>query len=439
MSKPLVAIVGRPNVGKSTLFNRLIGQRLAIVEDTPGITRDRLYGDSDWNGREFRVVDTGGILMDVDDPLIEGVRQQAEVAMEEADAILFVVDVSEGLHPIDEEVAEKLRSANKPVLLVVNKSDNDRREMDASEFYALGLGDVYPIAAHQGRGVGDMLDALVEVLPAEGAAEEEEDRIRVAIVGRPNVGKSSLLNALVREERSLVSDIPGTTRDVVDTPLDRGDQKFTLIDTAGIRRPGKVQGSIEYYMVLRAERALERSDVGVLVIDAADGVTGGDKRVAGLIHESGRACVIFVNKWDITSEANLRKMTQTLREEMPFLGYGLIVYGSALRKRGMPQLLEAVVEASNAHALRIPTGDLNRTLRDAVDAHPLSSGGRELKLYYATMVGVKPPTIVIFVNDPKLLHFSYQRYLENRLREAYGFVGTPLRLVARKREKEERE
>jgi GTPase len=437
MAKPIVAIVGRPNVGKSSLFNRLVGERVAIVQNTPGITRDRVYGDSDWNGREFVVIDTGGLGMHEDDPFEKGIREQAEMAIEEADVILFVVDSIEGLSPIDMELAEMLRRADKPVLVLANKADNERRELDTPEFYQLGLGDVFPVAAHHGRGVGDMLDELVALLPPEEPEEEDSDRIRVSIVGRPNVGKSSLLNAILGQPRALVSDIPGTTRDPVDVPFDAEDRQFVLVDTAGIRRPGKVQGSVEFYMVLRAKRAIERSDVAILVIDASAGILDGDKRVGGMARDAGRGCVIFVNKWDLVKGGSMRQFAAEIERLMPFLGYAPIAFGSALTAKGLGPLLETVATVADNHALRISTGELNRVLHEAMERRPYTRRGRELKLYYATVVGVKPPTIVLFVNEPKLMHLSYARYLENQLRLAFGFLGTPIRLITRERGEED--
>jgi GTP-binding protein len=434
MSRPLVAIVGRPNVGKSTLFNRLVGQRVAIVEDTPGITRDRVYGESEWRGREFRVVDTGGLGMGEEDPFHAEIREQAELAVEEADAILFVTDVTEGLTPIDRDLADMFRRATKPVIVVVNKADNPKREQEAPEFYELGFDQVFPVAAHQGRGVGDLLDVLIDALTfTEEEEEVDEEQIRLSIVGRPNVGKSSLLNAIVGDERVIVSEVPGTTRDAVDVPFELGDQRFLLVDTAGIRRPGKVQGSVEFYMVLRAERALERSDLAVLVIDAAAGLMDGDKRVGGLARDKGRGCVIFVNKWDLVKGISMKEFGTELRRQLPFLDYAPIVFGSALKRQGIRELLDTAADVSNNHAMRVPTGELNRVIRDAVDRRPYTARGRDLKVLYATQVSVRPPTFLLFVNDPKLVHFSYERYLQNQLRQAFGFQGTPLRLQVRKR------
>jgi GTP-binding protein len=437
MAKPIVAVVGRPNVGKSTLFNRLIGERVAIVEDTPGITRDRVYGHADWRGREFTVVDTGGLGLGDEDPFGAHIQQQAETAIEEADLILFLVDAAGGLNPGDEEVAETFRKSGRPILLVANKADNVRREADASEFYALGLGEIFTVSAHSGRGVADLLDEVVERLPPPEEAEEEDDRIKVAIVGRPNVGKSALLNAILGEERVIVSPVAGTTRDAVDVPFAFGEHLFTLIDTAGIRRAGKIQGSVEFYTVLRAERAIERSDVAVVVIDADAGVADGDKRVAGLARDAGKACVLFVNKWDLVTGRTPREFGETVRNEMPFLAYAPIVVGSALQGRGTEDLLEACADVANNHALRISTSELNRVIREAMDRRPYSSGGREFKVLYATQVGIKPPAIALFVNNPKIVHETYLRYLENQLRAAFGYSGTPVRLLLRKRTREQ--
>lgn len=437
MAKPVVAIVGRPNVGKSTLFNRLIGERTAIVEDTPGITRDRVYGHSDWNGREFSVVDTGGLGMREEDPFGEHIQAQAEVAIHEADLILFLVDAREGLTAGDEEVAETFRASGRPILLVANKADNERREGDTHEFYALGLGEVFSISSHSGRGVADLLDEVVHRLPPSVAEQEDEDRIKIAIVGRPNVGKSSLLNAILGEERVIVSPVAGTTRDAIDVPFEFKEQPYTLIDTAGIRRAGKIQGSVEYYTVLRAERAIERSDVGVLVVDASMGVVDGDKRVGGMVDDAGRACVVFVNKWDLVKGLTPKEFGSQLRDEMPFLKWAPIVVGSAETKKGMEDLLDTCADAANNHALRISTPELNRVIREAVDRRPYSSAGREFKIYYATQVRSKPPTLVLFVNNPKIAHETYVRYLENQLRAEFGFTGTPIRVLLRKRQREE--
>lgn len=440
MANPVVAVVGRPNVGKSTLFNRLVGKRIAIVEDTPGITRDRIYAVGEWIGRDFVLIDTGGIVLDDKDPLTVQVRLQAEVAMEEADVIVLIVDVTEGVTASDLEVADVLRRTSKPVILVANKVENPRHEREALEFYSLGLGDVFPISAVQGYGVAELLDKVVENLPEpDGEEPYPEDTIRIAIVGRPNVGKSSMLNAFVEEERQIVSDIPGTTRDAVDTYFQHEGQGLVLIDTAGIRRAGKIQRTVEYYSVLRATRAIERADVALLIIDASEGIRDGDKRVGGLAHEAGKASVIVVNKWDLRpAGASMRNTARKIRDETPFLSYAPIVFTSAIKRTGIGETLDSAILAAHNHALRLPTGEINRIIQDAVDGHPLTQHGKQFKVYYATMPAVKPPTIVLFTNDPNMLHFSYQRYLENQVRKHMSYEGTPIRIHARKAESTER-
>ncbi|HZT43975.1 MAG TPA: ribosome biogenesis GTPase Der [Chthonomonadaceae bacterium] len=454
MSRPLVAVVGRPNVGKSTLFNRLIGRRVAIVEDTPGITRDRLYHNVEWRGREFTVIDTGGIILNETDPLALQVRTQAEIAMEEAEVILFVVDAADGMTSTDQDIADVLRASQRPVLLVVNKTDNPRLEMDAAEFYALGLGEIYTVSAAHGHGVADLLDKVVELFPPDFESEEEdEDAIRLAIIGRPNVGKSSLLNAILGEERVIVSPLPGTTRDTIDTAFTWEEQKLVLLDTAGIRRSGKIQGTVEYYMVLRAQAALERSNVGMVVIDGSAGVLDGDKRVAGMAQEAGRACIIVVNKWDLVDpgvirapgkapradRAKMEKFTEAFRKDCPFLDYAPLVFVSAQERFSIREAVETAITAAQNHAHRIPTGELNRLIRDAVERRPLQSHGKTFKVYYATMPRVQPPTVVLFCNDAEMFHFSYRRYLENQLRATYPLEGTPIRIQARKTESQDRE
>lgn len=449
MSNPLVAVVGRPNVGKSTLFNRLIGKRVAIVEDTPGITRDRLYAPMDWKGRTFTVIDTGGIILNEDDPLTVQVRQQAEIAMDEADAILFVCDANDGVMPADRDLADALRGSKAPVFLVVNKADSPRHLHEAVEFYELGLGELYTISAIHGHGIADLLDDVVSVLPETPDSMDDDDTVRMAIIGRPNVGKSSLTNAILGEERVIVSPIPGTTRDAIDTRVVRDGQKMLLIDTAGIRRAGKIQGSVEYYTVLRAKTAIDRCEVAVEVIDAGEGLTDGDKRVAGFAHEAGRASVIVVNKWDLVdpgirdgkrpNREKIQEFTADLRNQMPFLAYAPLVFTSAMYNFSVGEVLDTALEAAGNHAHRIPTGELNRLLRDAVEAHPRIERGKQLKVYYATMPRVQPPTVLMFVNDPDLIHFSYLRYLENRLRDTYPLEGTPIVIRARKAENVEKQ
>jgi GTP-binding protein len=445
LPKPLVAIVGRPNVGKSTLFNRLAGRRIAIVEDTPGITRDRLYADGDWQGREYTLIDTGGIQMFDPDPLKAQIRTQAEIAMDEAEVIVLVVDTTVGLTSDDHELANALRRSTKPLIVIANKVDNgDQEHRNVPEVYALGFPDVFAVSALGGRGVADALDAIVERLPTAPLIPDEDvddDRIKIAIIGRPNVGKSSLLNSILGEERAIVSPVAGTTRDAVDTSFELDGREIVLIDTAGIRRAGKIQGSVEYYTVLRALRAIERADVVMLVIDSIDGLTDGDKRVGGYAHEAGRAGVIVVNKWDMgrvdvledaPGKNPMKLFGDALRDQMPFMAYAPLAFTSALTGKGVPAAVDAALAAAENHSMRIPTGELNRIVRDATDARPYTEKGRSLKIYYATMPTVKPPQIVLFVNDPELMHFSYKRYLENRIRETYSFVGTPLRIDVRK-------
>jgi GTP-binding protein len=441
MSNPLVAVVGRPNVGKSTLFNRLIGKRVAIVEDTPGVTRDRLYAPMDWKNRTFTVIDTGGIIFNVDDPLTLQVKQQAAIAMDEADAILFLCDAADGIMPADRDLADALRASKTPVFLVVNKADNQRQLQESVEFYELGMGQVYTISAIHGHGLGDLLDDVVSVLPST-EEEEDEDTVRMAIIGRPNVGKSSLMNAILGEERVIVSPIPGTTRDAIDTHIERDGQKILLIDTAGIRRAGKIQGSLEFYTVLRAKTAIERSQIGVVVIDAGEGLADGDKRVAGLANEAGRATVVVVNKWDLIDPGILEgkrpnrdlmlEFTQNLRDETPFIAYAPIVFISAKHNFGVSEVLNTAISAAENYAHRIPTGELNRLLHNAVESHPRIERGKQLKIYYATMPRVQPPTVLMFVNDAEMIHFSYLRYLENQIRKTYPLEGTPIVIRARK-------
>ncbi|MEN6520385.1 MAG: ribosome biogenesis GTPase Der [Armatimonadota bacterium] len=441
MDRPIVAIVGRPNVGKSTLFNRIVGQRLAIVEDVPGITRDRLYAEAEWRGRQFVVTDTGGILFNETDPLTVQVSQQAQLAMDEADIILFVVDATAGITGTDETLADELRKTSVPVILVANKVDNEKLEQESVEFYQLGLGEVYPVSSVHGRGLAEALDMVIDAmkLPSEEEAFPSE-AIRLSIVGRPNVGKSSIVNAILGEERVIVSNIPGTTRDAIDTIFKHGGedgQEIVLIDTAGIRRSGKIQGSVEYYTVLRAVRALERSDVAMLVIDAEDGVTDGDKRVGGYIHQAGRGCVIVANKWDLKKgKMSYKEFTAHVRKEMAFLAYAPVVFVSAKEGWGLSAAVDTAVEVTANHARRIPTGEINRIIQDAVDDNPLARKGKQLKVKYATMPAVKPPTIILFVNDTELVHFSYIRYLENQIRKVYGYEGTPIRIIPRRAEKE---
>jgi GTP-binding protein len=448
--KPIVALVGRPNVGKSTFFNRLIGQRKAIVEDIPGTTRDRLYGDTEWNGRQFTVVDTAGLLFEADDlpegtPQVEiarHVREQAQIAIEEADAIILMVDVVEGLTASDADVAEVLRSTYKPVVLAANKADNQGRALDAVEFYALNLGEPIAMSAYHGIGTGDVLDRVAEVLPV---VEEEEDEatIKIAIVGRPNVGKSSLLNKLVGEDRSVVSSVPGTTRDAIDTPIEVNGTRALLIDTAGIRRRGKIEQGLEKYSVLRAMRAIERADVVLLLIDAEEGITAQDTHVAGMILEQLKGVAILVNKWDliVKDDQTFNAFTRQVREAFKFIPYAPLLFISAKSGQRVDQVLPLALEIAQERQRRVPTSELNTLLRDAVYDHPPTSihKGAHLRLYYATQPQVAPPVFLFFANNAEQIHWGYERYLENRIREKYGFTGTPIKIVFRSRaEKEEK-
>jgi GTPase len=438
--KPIVAIVGRPNVGKSTLFNRLTQTRQAIVEDKPGVTRDRLYADSDWGGRNFTLVDTGGIVLTKEGDTIEAhVTKQAELAIKEADVIVFVCDVTQGVTGADEEVAGKLRRVNKPVILAVNKTENLKREEEALEFWSLGLDPLITVSAHHGMGTGDLLDAIVAGLPApEDEPDEDENVIRVAVIGRPNVGKSSLVNSILGEERVIVSDVAGTTRDAIDVLVETGDQRFLLIDTAGMRRRGKVEESVERYSVMRALRAVERAHVVLMVIDAVDGVTDQDQKIAGYGNEQGKACIVVVNKWDLVEkdDRTMDNYKLTVRERLAFMDYAVIAFLSAKTRSRVPKLLPLITDAAQNHARKITTGQLNDLVRHAYALNPPPSDkGRRLKIFYATQAMIAPPTFILFINDKELLHFSYERYLENQLRQAYDFEGTPIRLWFRLRPK----
>ncbi len=435
MTKPVVTLVGRPNVGKSTLFNRLIEERLAIVEDVPGTTRDRIYADARWGGLTLTFVDTGGLLPDSNGDLMVSVRDQVEIAMAEAEVIVFLVDAKEGLTATDLDIAALLRRCNKPVILAANKADNESRRQAAVEFYELGLGDPYPISALHGTGTGDLLDAILDVVPLE-QPEVEAEGVRIAIVGRPNVGKSLLLNTILGEDRMIVSDKPGTTRDAVDSLVEWDGQPVTLIDTAGIRRRGRIEPGVERYSVIRALRAIQRSDVVLLLIDAVDGITAQDAHIAGYVVEEARGVVIVVNKWDLIEKDShtMDAYTQEIRQALKFISYAPLVFVSALTGQRVGRALDVALRVQEARSHRAPTGQLNRILRDAALSHsPPSKRGKRLKIYYATQAGTAPPSFVFFVNDPQLLHFSYRRYLGNKLREAFGFEGSPLRLSFRKR------
>ncbi len=440
MSKPIVAVVGRPNVGKSTLFNRLAGERISIVQDTPGVTRDRIYADVEWTGRKFTLIDTGGMEIGAEDVILKQILQQAEIAIETADVILFITDAKAGMTDDDKQVANMLRRTKKPVVLAVNKIDNVNRDsMNIYEFYELGIGDPIAISAGQALGLGDMLDEVISYFPENAEAEEEEEVIKVAIIGKPNVGKSSLINKILGEDRLIVSNIPGTTRDAIDTPIEIDGQKYVFIDTAGMRRKSKIKEEIERFSIIRAVTAVERCDVAILVIDANEGITDQDTKIAGIAHERGRAAIVAVNKWDAI-EKNDKTMNQYLKDignELAYMPYAPKVFISALTGQRITRMLELIQTVYQNHALRISTGVLNDVLIEATAMQqPPADKGRQLKLYYMTQVSIKPPTFVIFVNDRELFHFSYKRYIENQLREAFGFVGTPVHFIIREKGKE---
>ena len=437
MAKPIVAIVGRPNVGKSLLFNKLTGRRTAIVEDTPGVTRDRLYGDCEWNGRTFSLVDTGGIEPGTDSEMLQFMRRQAEIAIETADVIIMVTDVTVGLTAADSAVGSMLQRSQKPVVLAVNKCDSvGQVNADVYEFYALGLGDPIEVSAVHGHGTGDLLDACVAAFPEEVEEEEDEDVIKVAIIGKPNVGKSSLLNRILGEERVIVSNVAGTTRDAIDSYFENEHGKYLFIDTAGMRRKSKVDDAIERYSNLRTISAIERADVCLILVDAQEGVTDQDTKIAGLAHEAGKASIIVVNKWDaVEKDTNtMAKMTEEVRRDLAYMTYAPVVFLSALTGQRVDRIFEEINAVSNAAAMRITTGMLNNILEDAMArVQPPSDKGRRLKIYYMTQAGVKPPHFVIFCNDARLFHFSYQRYLENQIRSVFGLVGTPVRITIRQK------
>lgn len=442
MGKPIVAIVGRPNVGKSTLFNIFANSRISIVEDTPGVTRDRLYADTEWLDNEFMMVDTGGIEIMNTDKIAVSIRQQAQIAIAEADVILFVCDARAGITHEDAEVAKMLRQSKKPIVLAINKADSPKQEMEIFEFYNLGIGEPIPVSAANHLGLGDLLDAVVEKFPETSAYGEDgnEDEIKVALIGRPNVGKSSIFNTLVGEERSIVSDVAGTTRDAIDTPVIREGQKFLFIDTAGMRRKARIDEPIEKYSIIRSLRAVDRSDVVLMVIDAIDGVTEQDKKIAGYAHEAGKGIVLVVNKWDLYDKDNTSTLryTENLRRELVFMQYAPVVFVSAMTKQRIHRLPEVIHYVAEQNAMRISTSVLNQVVEDAIAINPPpTEKGQRLKILYATQVKIKPPTFVIFVNEPEIMHFSYQRYLENKLREAFGYEGTPLQMIIRGKNEEE--
>ena len=439
--KPLIAIVGRPNVGKSMLFNKLVGQRLSIVEDTPGVTRDRLYAEAEWLGRKFDLVDTGGIEPGTDSEILAFMRQQAEIAIQNATVIIFLCDVKTGLTASDQEVANMLLRSGKPVVLAVNKMDQvGTTNPDIYEFYNLGLGDPIAVSAVHGHGTGDLLDECFKYFPPEDGEEEEDDVIKVAIIGKPNVGKSSLVNKILGEKRVIVSDMAGTTRDAVDSYFENQKGKYLFIDTAGMRKKSKVDDPIEKFSVLRATMAIERADVCLILIDANEGVTEQDTKVAGLAHEAGKACIIVVNKWDAIEkdDKTMDRMRQDVRRDLSYMTYAPIVFISALTGQRVDRLFDLINYVNDQASLRITTGMLNSVLADATArVQPPTDKGRRLKIYYMTQIGIKPPHFVCFCNDSKLFHFSYQRYLENQIRSTFGLEGTPVRLTIRQKSDKE--
>ena len=442
MSRPLVAIVGRPNVGKSLLFNRLAGRRLSIVEDTPGVTRDRLYAECDWNGRVFDIVDTGGIEPTTDNEILMFMREQANIAINAADVIVLVTDITTGVTAADKDVANMLLRSKKPVVLCVNKVDNPSRvDTTIYEFYSLGLGDPIPLSAVHGHGTGDMLDACLEYFPPEGEEEGDPDRINVAIIGKPNVGKSSLTNLIAGEQRVIVSNVAGTTRDAVDTKIDNEYGKYNFIDTAGIRRKSKVDDRIEKFSVMRAQLAIERADVCLIMIDAREGVTDQDTKIAGLAHEAGKASIIVVNKWDLIEKetGTMEQMRKDVMRDLSFMTYAPVLFISAMTGQRVQRIFELINYVNDQSAMRISTGMLNNVLADAqARVQPPTDKGRRLKIYYMTQTGIKPPNFVVFCNSRELFHFSYQRYLENQIRGTFGLEGTPVRMVIRQKgDKEE--
>ncbi|MGI6468909.1 MAG: ribosome biogenesis GTPase Der [Syntrophomonadaceae bacterium] len=435
MSKPVVAIVGRPNVGKSTLFNRLAGKRKAIVEDTPGVTRDRLYDVSEWSGRAFIIIDTGGLRFESADSIAREVQLQAEIAIDEADVIIFVVDARQGITSEDEQVADMLRRSGKPVVLAANKVENFDRQLEWLDFYRLGLGDPIPISAIHGLNTNDLLDTVIACFPPWQEFEEDPDAVKIAIVGRPNVGKSSLVNALLGEQRVIVSDIPGTTRDSIDTPFEYGGNRYILIDTAGIRKKSRIKEATEKYSVIRALKSIERADVVLIMLDAVEKVTEQDQRIAGYVHEQNKANIVVVNKWDAIEkdEHTMNRYDQDIRQDLKFLAYAPILYVSALTRQRIFKIIELVDFVVEQYHRRITTAELNRVINEAILLNPLPGGSKRVKIFYTTQVATAPPTFVLFCSAPEEVHFSYLRYLENVLRQNFGFEGSPLRLLVRKK------
>ena len=441
MSKPIVAVVGRPNVGKSTLFNCLCGQQISIVKDTPGVTRDRIYAEVTWLDKAFTLIDTGGIEPDSRDIILAQMREQAQIAIDTADVIIFMTDVKQGLVDSDSKVADMLRRSHKPVVLCVNKVDNFEKLMpDVYEFYNLGIGDPMPISAISKLGLGDLLDEVIKYFPEDAGDSEEDDRPKIAVIGKPNVGKSSLINKLMGKNRVIVSNIAGTTRDAIDTVIKYNKKDYVFIDTAGLRRKSKIKEDLERYSIIRTVAAVERCDVAILVIDATEGVTEQDAKIAGIAHERGKGVIIAVNKWDAIekNDKTIYEFTNKIKETLSFMPYAEIMFISAQTGQRLPKIYELVDEIIDSQTMRIPTGVLNEILTEAVAMkQPPSDKGKRLKIYYMTQVSIKPPTFVMFVNDKELTHFSYTRYIENRIRESFGFRGTPIRFINRERKEKD--
>ena len=441
MSKPIVALIGKPNVGKSTFFNYLVGSRISIVEDTPGVTRDRIYAETNWRGRDFTLIDTGGIEPNTDDIILSQMREQADLAINMADVIIFLTDVKQGVTAADKEISIMLKKSKKPVVLVCNKADNlEKDKNEIYEFYNLGIGEPHPLSATNGLGVGDILDAIYEKFPKIDEGEDDDDKIKVALIGKPNVGKSSLLNKILGENRSIVSDIAGTTRDAIDSEFENENGKYVFIDTAGVRKKSKIKENIEKYSIMRTLLAIERSDVCLMMIDAVDGVTDQDAKIAGEAHEAGKGVIIVVNKWDAVEKetGTLEKYKKEVYQKLKYLSYAPIVFISALTGQRVNKLFDMINEVAEKNAFRISTSVLNQVINEAIAiVQPPSDKGKRLKIYYGTQVGSKPPTFVIFVNDKKLFHFSYERYLVNQIRKEFDLTGTPIRIIAREKNEKE--
>ena len=441
MSKPIVALIGKPNVGKSTFFNYLVGSRISIVEDTPGVTRDRIYAETNWRGRDFTLIDTGGIEPNTDDIILSQMREQADLAINMADVIIFLTDVKQGVTAADREISIMLKKSKKPIVLVCNKVDNfEKDKNEVYEFYNLGIGEPHPLSATNGLGIGDILDAIYEKFPKIDEGEDDDNKIKVALIGKPNVGKSSLLNKILGENRSIVSDIAGTTRDAIDSEFENENGKYVFIDTAGVRKKSKIKENIEKYSIMRTLLAIERSDVCLMMIDAVDGVTDQDAKIAGEAHEAGKGVIIVVNKWDAVEKetGTLEKYKKEVYQKLKYLSYAPIVFISALTGQRVNKLFDMINEVAEKNAFRISTSVLNQVINEAIAiVQPPSDKGKRLKIYYGTQVGSKPPTFVIFVNDKKLFHFSYERYLVNQIRKEFDLTGTPIRIIAREKNEKE--